>query len=257
MNPLAEVTRLRAAWLRGAKPRSAGGVRGTAFGALVAGLAAYYATSSHLWQASLWWDVATLAFLLIPAVFALVLLALPVLGARGLPLLALALVAVAVVTTAAGAGAVADFAKLAAVTAIAFWLIPHLEDLVLIVVVAAIIPFVDAWSVWRGPTHVIVTNRHHVFEKLSFAFPIPGEHNAANLGLPDLLFFALFLAAAVRFRLRPGWTWLAMTASFGATLAIAVGFSLSGLPALPGLSIGFLGTNADLLVRKLRKQPAR
>jgi hypothetical protein len=43
-----------------------------------------------------------------------------------------------------------------------------------------------------------------------------------------------------------------MTLSFGATLALAVGFDISGLPALPLLALGFLAPNADLLWRKLR-----
>ena len=62
--------------------------------------------------------------------------------------------------------------------------------------VASIIPWVDAYSVWRGPTKQIVEHHEHVFTVLSFAFPVPGEHAAANLGVPDLLFFALFLGAA-------------------------------------------------------------
>ena len=68
--------------------------------------------------------------------------------------------------------------------------------------VASIIPWVDAYSVWRGPTKTIVEHHEHVFSVLSFAFPVPGEHAAANLGVPDLLFFALFLGAAARFGLR-------------------------------------------------------
>lgn len=227
--------------------------RAAALAALAGLLAVYYATSESLWNASVWWDVAFLALAVIPAVFALVYLGLPLFGARGLLLLALALGAFAVVAEVADLSAVANFAKLAAVSTLAFGLLGYLEDLVLIVVVAAIVPFVDAWSVWRGPTHVIVTQRKHVFTTLSFAFPVPGEHGSANLGLPDLLFFALFLAACVRFRLRVRWTWLAMTLSFGATMAFAVWLELSGLPALPGLSIAFLGVNADLLWSRLRR----
>jgi hypothetical protein len=102
---------------------------------------------------------------------------------------------------------------------------------------------------------VIVTHHEHVFTTLSYAFPVPGEHTAANLGLPDILFFALFLAASVRFGLRPGLTWLAMTASFGATIAIAVARDLGGLPALPLLSLAFLAPNADLLWRRMRGRP--
>jgi hypothetical protein len=223
--------------------------------ALVGALAAYYAVSRSLWNASTWWDVAFLAFVLIPTVFALVYVALPLQRARGLLLLALALAAFAAVTAAADLRVVSNFAKLAAATTVAYVLLGLLEELGLVVLVAAIVPFVDAWSVWRGPTKVIVTNQRHIFTTFSFAFPVPGEHAATNLGLPDLLFFALFLGASVQFGLRPGWTWLAMTLSFGATLALAVWLDLGGLPALPGLSIAFLSVNADLLWRKL--QPAR
>jgi hypothetical protein len=92
-----------------------------------------------------------------------------------------------------------------------------------------------------------------VFENVSFALPTPGEHTAARLGPPDLLFFALFLAAADRFGLRVFWTWLALCLSFGATLAIAFGADISGLPALPGLSIAFLAVNIDRLVPVFRR----
>ena len=146
----------------------------------------------------------------------------------------------------------ANFARLAAATFLGWWFLGLFEAVSWVVLVACIIPWVDAYSVWRGPTKQIVAHHEHVFSVLSFAFPVPGEHASANLGMPDLLFFALFLAAAARFVLRLGWTWLALTASFGVTIALAVAFSLGGLPALPGLSLGFLLPNADLLWRKLR-----
>ena len=88
----------------------------------------------------------------------------------------------------------------------------------------------------------------------SFAFPIPGENGGANLGLPDLLFFALFLAASARWKLRPRLTWLLLTLSFGATLALAVWRDLGGLPALPLLALGFLLANADLLWSRVRTE---
>jgi hypothetical protein len=222
--------------------------------ALAVGLGAYYGVSESLWNGSTWWDVAFLGLVLMPAVFGLVWLALPWFGRSWLLVVAGLLVALAIGATAGGLGAFANFSKLAAATAVAFVLIAFLDDLPLTVVIALIIPFVDAWSVWRGPTHVIVTHRRHIFRSFAFAFPLPGEHSAAGLGLPDLLFFAFFLAACVQFRLRVGWTWIAMTASFGVTLAIAVWLDLGGMPALPGLSIGFLGANADLLWRRLRDE---
>jgi hypothetical protein len=67
------------------------------------------------------------------------------------------------------------------------------------------------------------------------------------------LFFALFLAASARFALRPGLTWLLMSLSFGATLALAVWRDIGGLPALPLLAAGFLLPNGDLIWARLRR----
>ena len=121
-------------------------------------------------------------------------------------------------------------------------------------IVALIIPFVDAISVAAGPTHTIVNHHFEVYSAVAVAFVAPGGR-AADLGPPDILFFALFLAATVRWRLRPGWTWLAMTGMYSLTLVIANLTEVNGLPALPFLSFGFLLANADLLWRRLR--PAR
>ncbi len=69
-----------------------------------------------------------------------------------------------------------------------------------------------------------------------------------------MVFFALFLAATVRWSLRPALTWVLMTASFGGTIALAVGPNfggLHGLPALPLLSLAFLVANGDVLYRTL------
>ena len=121
--------------------------------------------------------------------------------------------------------------------------------------VAAIIPWVDAYSVWRGPTKEIVEHHEHVFTVLSFAFPVPGEHAAANLGVPDLLFFALFLAAAARFGLRVVLTWRRPPRGARNHDHVTVWLDLNGLPALPGIALGFLVPNADLLWRDATRQP--
>ena len=71
------------------------------------------------------------------------------------------------------------------------------------------------------------------------------------------MFFALFLGATIVFALRPGLTWVLMTLSFGTTLALAVAFEISGLPALPLLSAAFLLANADLIWRRLRTRRPR
>jgi hypothetical protein len=220
---------------------------------LLAALALYYAFHDRLWNASLWWDIAFLAFALMPACFALVWLALPLRTWRWTPLLAPLFGVLALLCHLEGWSTPENFCKLFGVTAVGFWFLGYFETLSWIVLVAAIIPWVDAYSVFapHGPTNVIVSQHRHVFTTFSFAFPIPGERGAANLGLPDLLFFALFLGAAARFSLRPGWTWTLMTLSFGGTLAIAAVWR-GGLPALPLLALSFLLANADLIWTRLR-----
>jgi hypothetical protein len=222
-------------------------------GALGVLVGSYYAWSGSLWNASTWWDVAWISLVLVPAVFSFVYLALPLRTWNGALPVGLALVLVTWGLEEASLDAVANFTKLAAATLLGFWFIRLFETVGLVVFVACLIPWIDAYSVWRGPTSNIVSNHPHVFTSVSFALPIPGENDAARLGPPDLLFFALFLAAADRFGLRVFWTWVALCLSFGVTLAIAVGADISGLPALPGLSIAFLAVNIDLLWPTFRR----
>jgi hypothetical protein len=231
--------------------------RAAALLVLLAALALYYAFHDRLWDASTWWDIAFLSLVLIPACFGVVWLVLPLRTARGLIAVGIALGVLAWAFHEAGWNTAENFAKLFAITFIGFAFLEYFETLSWVVLVALIIPWVDAYSVWRGPTKVIVTKHAHVFTNFSFAFPIPGETTAANLGLPDLMFFALFLAAAARYLLRPNLTWLLMTLSFGATLALAVWRDLGGLPALPLLSLGFLLANGDLIWTELRREGLR
>jgi hypothetical protein len=228
--------------------------RAAALLALLAALGLYGAFHDRLWDASTWWDVAFIACVLIPLSFAVDWVLLPMrLSPRLLPA-ALTLAVLTVLLHVAGWTTVENLTKLCAVTLFGFWFLGYFEAVSWVVLVALIIPWVDAFSVFshRGPTHKIVENHPYALSVLSYAFPIPGEKDAAYLGVPDLLFFALFLAAAARFGLRVGWTWVGLVASFGVTIALAVELGLAGLPALPLLSLGFLAPNAELLWTKLR-----
>ncbi|HEV3479361.1 MAG TPA: hypothetical protein VG144_07915 [Gaiellaceae bacterium] len=216
-------------------------------------LGAYYALTDHLPEASEAWEVAFLGLCLMPAVFALVWLVLPLRRSRGLLLLAIAFLVLTVGLEVAGLEAVANFTKLAVMTTFAFWFLDFFESVLWVALVALIIPIVDSISVWRGPTRHIVEEQPQIFEVFSFAFPSPGGETSANLGLPDLLFFALFLAAAAKWSLRVGWTWIALTASLGLTMLLAVVWDVAGLPALPGLAFGFLLPNADLLWNEFQR----
>jgi hypothetical protein len=219
-------------------------------------LGVYYAVAESLPSLSLWWDIATISLLVIPPVFALVYFALPLRTARWLLPAGVGVAVLAALLQLVGLDVLANFAKLGAVTLLAWWFLSFFETAAWVTIVALIIPWVDAVSVWRGPTKHIVTHQRELFTTFSFAFPVPGEANTAQLGLPDLLFFALFLGAADRWGLRTRLTWVAMTLSFGATLSLTAALDINGLPALPLLALGFLAPNADLLWRKLRSEDA-
>jgi hypothetical protein len=232
------------------------GRRLAAFAGLATALALYFSLHERLPNLSLWWDVAVIGALVIPAVFATVWLLLPLRRSRRLWIAAVVLALLAVAFEFLEWQAPASFAKLGSATFAGWILLEVFEEVSWVVTVALIIPWVDAYSVWRGPTNTIVEHHRGVFERLSFAFPAPGQESTANLGIPDILFFAVFLAAADRFGLRTRLTWLLMAASFGVTIALAVWLDLGGLPALPLLSLAFLSANADLLWRQMRFRSA-
>jgi len=229
--------------------------RAAALLVLLAALVAWYESATHLGGLSLWRSIALISAVLMPLCFLLVLLALPLWDSRfTLPL-------------GAGFGALAiglsqlhypigsNFCKLAAMTFFGWWFLTFFEALSWVVLVALLIPWVDAYSVWRGPTKQITEGHAHVFGALSVAFVVPGG-GAARLGLPDVFFFALFLAASARFGLRVGWTWVGMVVGLGTTMVLATWWDVGGLPALPGIALGFLLPNADLLNDRLRPRPA-
>lgn len=228
--------------------------RAALFAALAAALVAYYLWHDALQDLPRDWDIVFLGLVLIPATFALLLVALPVRRWRGVLPAGVAIAVLAAVCELAGLDIAANFAKLAAAALLGFWFLGVFESLWWAVLVAFVVPIVDSYSVWRGPTRHIVDEREEIFTALSIGFPVWGIEGSAQLGIPDLLFFAVFLAAAHRWGLRLWWTWLAMALSFGTTLALAVWGDVDGLPALPLLCLGFLAPNADLLWRRWRER---
>jgi hypothetical protein len=223
--------------------------------ALVIVLTAYDASAEHLPNVSTSWDVIFIGLVLIPATFVLLLLALPFreeLTSRRLLVLVVGLAAITILLELAGADPIANQTKFVAVALLGWWFLQFFESVGLVLLVAILITPVDIFSVARGPTKHIVEQQPQVFDALSIAFPVLGESSSAQLGLPDVLFFSLFLAATARFALRTLSTWVAMALSFGTTLALAVWTDVTGLPALPLLSAGFVLVNADLIWKALR-----
>jgi hypothetical protein len=210
--------------------------------------------AGHLDPWRLWPAILFISLVLIPANFALVWLALPLWNWRYRLPAACVFLLVAIAFSFGHLPICSNFCKLAALTLFGWWFLGFFEAVSWVVAVALLIPWVDAYSVWRGPTKTITEHHANVFGSLSIAFIVPG--GAARLGLPDVLFFAVFLAASVRFRLRPGWTFVGLVVGLALTMICATWWDVNGLPALPGIALGFLVPNADLLVHRLRLKPA-
>jgi hypothetical protein len=223
-----------------------------AFVVLLGGVVAWSAVAPHVSHVGLWPAVAIISAAVMPATLGLIYLALPLWPRRWMILAAALFVVAAVLTWRADARLTSNFAKLAAYTCAGWAFLRLFEELSWVVIVAAIIPFVDAISVAAGPTNQIVNHHPEVYSAVAVAFLAPGG-GAADLGPPDILFFALFLASTARWNLRTGWTWLAMTGMYALTLVTVNAVDVNGLPALPFLSAGFLLANGDLLWKRLRR----
>lgn len=180
------------------------------------------------------------------------LLPLRVLGRR-LPLLAAAALPIWLVANWQGVVPVANLAKIVAAAALGMWIAGELERLSWIVLVAIVSIFIDIVSVFAGPTKALLAQGPAVVGYFTVGITwlgySPSEAYTA-LGVSDVIFFALYLGAAVRFELRPRASLVATTASFFLTMIAAMYWR--ALPALPLLAVAFLAVNADLLWRELR-----
>ena len=223
-----------------------------AFVAVAFCVGTWFIVAPHLGRVGLWSAIAIVSFAVLPGTLLLVLIALPLYTARWLLPAVVVLALVALVCSLLGFGLAANFAKLWAAVFAGWAFLALFEKLSWVVLVACVIPLVDIASVWRGPTHEITTHHFEVYTAVAIAFLVPGG-GAAYLGPPDVLFYALFLAAAARWNLRVGWTWFAMTYTYGLTIVIANAADVAGLPALPFLSAAFLAANADLLWAAIRR----
>jgi hypothetical protein len=221
---------------------------------LVAALAAFGALAPRLPALPEEGAIAVASLVVLPAFLATIWLALPLARARDVWLLSLAALAgVAwVVFYFSGIATASNISKLACFILVGLWFLSLFEELWWLALVAFLVPWVDIWSVEAGPTRYVTEERPSFFENISIALHVPGETATANIGPPDIVFFALFLAAAQRFGLRVGLTWIAMTGFLALTLWLTYIGDTNGLPALPAVCLGFLVPNADLIWRNAR-----
>ena len=233
--------------------------RAAALAGLLIALAVYGAVARQLPGLPSGPDVVFHAVVVFPAFAAAIWLALPLARQPTVRLLvpAAAAGALTVVLTLLDVDSVANVAKLACYALVGFCFLTLFEELWWLALVAVLVPWVDIWSVAAGPTEYVVEERPGIFERVAVGFPTPGETATVSLGPPDIIFFALFLAAADRFRLRVAATWIGMSACLAGTLVLVWHWDdVAGLPALPAICVGFLVPNADLLWRDVRRARA-
>jgi len=228
--------------------------RALALAALGAALVVYGAGATHLWEFQEAWDVAVAGLLVFPTSTAAIWLALPLARTprRHPAAFPAAAAAVALALALVGLEGAFNVAKLACFALLGFAVLWLLEELWWVVLLAVLVPWVDVWSVAAGPTRYVVEEVPGIIERLAVGYPFPGEETTVYLGPPDVIFFALFLAAADRFRLRVFWTWLAMTGFLALTLALVLRWDVAGLPALPAVCVGFLLPNVDRIWQDVR-----
>jgi hypothetical protein len=235
--------------------RASGRERALALAGLVLALVAFGAVAEDLPKLSETGAILVAALLVLPAFLTTTWLALPL--ARGNEWWLLGVGALAglgwVLLYFAGLGVVSNACKLVCFVLVGFWFLSLFEELWWLTIVALLVPWVDIWSVSSGPTRYVTEERPGIFDSVSLALHVPGETSTANIGPPDVVFFALFLAAAQRFGLRVAWTWIAMTGLLSATLVLVWLWDVNGLPALPAVCLGFLLPNIDLLWRNARE----
>jgi len=131
-----------------------------------------------------------------------------------------------------------------------WWLVP----------IAVCVPLADAWSVFsdRGVTNAVVERAEEDptwIEWPTIAAPIGGAPYElfGRLGIVDILFMALFIGAAVRWRLGVARVLVACVAGFLATDVLVLRTDLA-VPALPTLCIAFLVACGPALWRDARDE---
>jgi len=147
----------------------------------------------------------------------------------------------------------ADLSRILAAACVGIALARYITSVgvVLIIVLAAIAS--DLFSVFAGPTRVLVQEDSPILDGLLLVFPTFGSALGFGLGVSDFIFLALFAAAGRFLDLRYAATLLGVC--FGAFLAVTAGLLLQRpLPALPFIAVAFVLVNADLIVSSVAKR---
>ena len=147
---------------------------------------------------------------------------------------------------------VANLSRILAAACLGISLARHVSSVGVILIVAAAAVASDLFSVFAGPTKVLMQEDSPVLDVLLLVFPTFGSALGFGLGVSDFIFLALFAAAGRFLDLRYVATLLGVC--LATLLALTAGLLLGRpLPALPFIAIAFVVVNADLIVAALAK----
>ena len=150
---------------------------------VAAGVVTWDAVAPHLGRSPSG-EVAIVAAAVLPATLVLIYLALPLWSNRtSSPRRSLVFLIAAIVTWETHHHLASNFIEARRLHCGGWMFLRLFEELAWVVLIALIIPFVDAISVAAGPTHTIVTHHFAVYSAVAVAFVAPGGR-AAGSALP-------------------------------------------------------------------------
>lgn len=150
----------------------------------------------------------------------------------------------------------ADVLRIAAAVSFALALARQVTSPGAALLVAVAASASDLFSVFAGPTKILVQEGSPALDFLLLIFPTFGYPLGFALGVADFIFLALFVALAAYLALKPLATIVLGSASI--LLAMLAGLLLeTALPALPFIALSFLAANALPLCRAFLRNRKR
>jgi len=201
----------------------------------------------------------SVAFFAVVGAFVIAVLALDVRSGRLIGTLVAVLAVLVIALNVLSIPVASDLAKIALGTLAGLGMARLLERPWWLLPVCLCVPAADAWSVFssRGVTHAVVERAQQDRSWLDWptiATPIAGFEYAAfaRIGIVDVLFLALFLAAAWRWDLGVVRCAVVLPLAFVVASVLVLEDVARAVPALPVLCLGFLAIAIVPMWRDLR-----
>lgn len=148
---------------------------------------------------------------------------------------------------------VADLTRILAASCVGISLARYVSSVGTIMIIVAAAMASDVFSVFAGPTRVLMQQDSPALDVLLLVFPTFGSALGFGLGVSDFIFMVLFAVASRFLNLRYFATLLGACAA--AFFAVSAGLLLERpLPAIPFVAFAFVLVNADLIVAYLAKE---